>query len=135
MSDVTIEGPTLTYSQARNRADEVHARMEQIAELDNPTDEENVEFRSLGEEFDTLIGHMTRLEREAELARIRSAHTQVVRPGQPRLRVEPGASLRVDRGSRAGSADAGSPASGGLRRVDRSERPRSRPHRPGRSSR
>ncbi|MDQ1249975.1 MAG: phage major capsid protein, partial [Actinomycetota bacterium] len=47
MSDVTIEGPTLTYSQARNRADEVHARMEQIAELDNPTDEENVEFRSL----------------------------------------------------------------------------------------
>lgn len=92
MSDVTIEGPTLTYSQARNRADEVHARMEQIAELDNPTDEENVEFRSLGEEFDALIGHMTRLEREAELARIRSAHTQVVRPGQPRLRVEPGSS-------------------------------------------
>lgn len=80
MNDTTEEkrgAPTLTYSQARNRADEVHARMEQIAELENPTPEEDAEFRSLGEEFDSLTAHMGKLERAAELARVRSAHEQV----------------------------------------------------------
>lgn len=86
------QAPTLTYSQSRNRADEIHARMEQIAELDNPSDEENVEFRTLGEEFDGLVAHMGRLERAAELARVRSSHDQIGRPGAPRLRTEAGSS-------------------------------------------
>jgi hypothetical protein len=50
--------PTLTYSQSRNRADEIQSRMEQIGELDKPTDEENAEFRDLGVEFDSLVEHM-----------------------------------------------------------------------------
>uniref|UniRef100_UPI003C30EBCB Major capsid protein n=1 Tax=Mycolicibacterium phage Mycofy1 TaxID=3349809 RepID=UPI003C30EBCB len=89
------DAPTLTYSQARNRADEVHARMEQIAELDKPTDEENEEFRALGAEFDSLVNHMSRLERAAELARVRSTHEQIGKPqsgGQRRMRVEAGSS-------------------------------------------
>lgn len=81
--------PTLTYSQARNRADDVHARMEQINELDNPTDEENEEFRTLGEEFDSLVTHMGRLERAAELARVDSTYSKI---GKPQLRTVPGSS-------------------------------------------
>ncbi len=82
-------GPTLTYSQSRNRADEIHARMEQINELDNPTPEEDAEFRSLGEEFDQLVVHMGRLERAAEMARVNSARPA---EGQRRQRSVPGSS-------------------------------------------
>lgn len=97
MAETTEEqrsnAPTLTYSQARNRADEVHARMEQIGELDNPTDEENAEFRQLGEEFDGLVAHMGRLERSAEMARVRSMH-EGIGSGASKpvaMRFEPGA--------------------------------------------
>lgn len=93
------KGPTLTYSQARNRADEVQARMEQIAELDKPTDEENEEFRSLGEEFDTLVSHMGRLERAAELARVRSVHEGIGKPASG------GRRLGVDSGSQGSRSD------------------------------
>lgn len=91
-------GPTLTYSQARNRADEVQARMEQIAELDKPTGQESEEFRSLGEEFDTLVGHMGRLERAAELARVRSVHEGIGKPA-PTVR------RSVDSGSQSSRSD------------------------------
>lgn len=84
-------GPTLTYSQARNRADEVHARMEQINELDNPTADEDAEFRSLGEEFDQLEAHMGRLERAAEMARVNSTRSGAGER-QPQRRVFPGTS-------------------------------------------
>jgi HK97 family phage major capsid protein len=95
MSDETTEergAPTLTYPQARNRADEVHARMEQINELDNPTPEEDAEFRSLGEEFDSLTIHMGRLERAAEIARVRSSASQIGKPASKpvAMRFEPG---------------------------------------------
>ncbi len=79
-------GPTLTYSQSRNRADEIHARMEQINELDNPTPEEDAEFRSLGEEFDQLVVHMGRLERAAEMARVNSTRVGVGEGARPRQR-------------------------------------------------
>src|SRR4029077_10432452 len=85
--------PTLTYSQARNRADEVHARMEQINELDKPTDEEDAEFRELGEEFDSLLVHMNRLERAADLARVESAHNMI---GKPQTRHQ---DYRLERGT------------------------------------
>ena len=91
MTDIIDEekrtAPTLTYSQARNRADEVHARMEQIGELDNPTDEENAEFRDLGVEFDSLVEHMGRLERAAELARVAKSAERIGKP----------ATLKIDR--------------------------------------
>lgn len=90
-------GPTLTYSQSRNRADEIQARMEQIGELDNPSDDENEEFRSLGEEFDQLVAHMGRLERAAELARVRSAHEGIGKGvPQPRRRTESGSQRSRD---------------------------------------
>jgi HK97 family phage major capsid protein len=91
--------PTLTYSQSRNRADEIQSRMEQIGELDKPTDEENAEFRDLGVEFDSLVEHMGRLERAAELARVRSAATAITQPAAKR-------GLRLERGSNSqGSRD------------------------------
>lgn len=86
----TRNAPTLTYSQSRNRADEIHARMEQINEIDKPTAEEDAEFRSLGEEFDSLTEHMGRLERAAEMARVRSAAETITQPAAARR-------LRVDR--------------------------------------
>ncbi len=85
-------GPTLTYSQARNRADEIHARMEQINELDTPTPDEDAEFRSLGEEFDQLAIHMGRLERAAEMARVNSARAGVAEGARPRQRAVAGSS-------------------------------------------
>ncbi len=91
------QGPTLTYSQARNRADEVHARMEQINELTNPTPEEDAEFRSLGQEFDTLEAHMRKLERAAEIARVSALH-QNITTGRTGSNTS---GLRVDRGSGA----------------------------------
>lgn len=98
MSDEKESGaPTLTYSQARNRADEVHARMEQIGEIDKPTAEEDSEFRSLGEEFDSLVEHMGRLERAAELARVRSAAEHVGQPGARKVRFEKGSNSQGSR--------------------------------------
>lgn len=91
------QGPTLTYSQARNRADEVHARMEQINELANPTPEEDAEFRSLGQEFDSLEAHCRKLERAAEIARVAKLHE-----GISTQRNGSGTTgLRIDRGSGA----------------------------------
>lgn len=89
--------PTLTYSQSRNRADEIQSRMEQIGELDKPTDEENAEFRDLGEEFDGLVEHMGRLERAAELARVRSAASGITQPAAKRLRLERGSNSQSSR--------------------------------------
>jgi HK97 family phage major capsid protein len=88
--------PTLTYSQARNRADEIHARMEQINEIDKPTVEEDDEFRSLGVEFDSLVDHMGRLERAAEIARVRNASEGIIAPKR---------TMRVDVGSAISRSD------------------------------
>lgn len=88
-------GPTLTYSQARNRADEVHARMEQINELAKPTEQEDSEFRALGDEFDTLVNHMAKLERSAEIARVAVLHDGITNPATRTT----GSGLRMERGS------------------------------------
>lgn len=92
--DDASRAPTLTYSQARNRADEVHARMEQINELDNPTADEDTEFRALGEEFDSLVAHMGRLDRAAEIARVRSGAEQITQPPGKRTRIISGDGAR-----------------------------------------
>jgi HK97 family phage major capsid protein len=93
-------GPTLTYSQARNRADEVHARMEQINELTTPSEQEDAEFRALGDEFDTLVVHMAKLERAAEIARVASLHEGITNPGNRTTR----SGLRLERGSPRGGS-------------------------------
>lgn len=98
IDDTTEEkrtAPTLTYSQSKARAAEVHARMEEINELDNPSDEDNAEFRALAEEFEGLVAHVERYEREERLAMVRAASGKIT--SGRRIRVEAGTS----QGSRA----------------------------------
>ncbi|WRQ08943.1 major capsid protein [Mycobacterium phage ridax] len=82
-------GPTLTHSQSIKRLDEIHARMEELGELDSLTDDEQREFDDLGDEFREVDEHRKRLERAAKLAEVRTGAAQV--PGR-RLRVEAGSS-------------------------------------------
>lgn len=82
------KAPTLTHSQAIKRMDEVHARMEEIGELDEISAEERSEFDGLRVEFDELRAHAERLEVAAELAAVRSAAPN----GKRRLRLEAGSS-------------------------------------------
>lgn len=93
MSDDITEdrrnAPTLTYSQSKARAGEVHARMEEINELESPSEEDNAEFRALADEFETLVAHIERFERDERLAMVRAATGKI---GPRRLRVEAGSS-------------------------------------------
>jgi HK97 family phage major capsid protein len=86
--------PTLTHSQSVKRLDEIHARMEELGELDELSDDEQREFDGLGDEFRSTDEHRKRLERAAKLAEVRTGAAQV--PGR-RLRIEAGSS----QGSRA----------------------------------
>lgn len=82
-------GPTLTHSQSIKRLDEIHARMEELGELNDLTDDEQREFDGLGDEFRSIDEHRRRIERAAKLAEVRTGAAQV--PGR-RLRVESGSS-------------------------------------------
>lgn len=86
-------GPTLTHPQAVKRLDEIHARMEELAELDDLSPEEETEFTELRSEFETTDTHRKRLERAAEMAAVRSAASQV-----------PSRRLRTERGAPSGSS-------------------------------
>lgn len=61
------KAPTLTHPQAIKRMEEVHARMEEIGDLEEITPEERDEFDGLRNEFDDLRAHAERLEVAAEL--------------------------------------------------------------------
>ncbi|WP_293308872.1 phage major capsid protein [Mycolicibacterium sp.] len=92
MSDATEDrttGPTLTHSQSVKRLDEIHARMEELGELDDLSDDEQREFDDLGDEFRSVDEHRKKLERAAKLAEVRTGAAQV--PGR-RIRVEAGSS-------------------------------------------
>jgi HK97 family phage major capsid protein len=93
--DTRSGGPTLTHSQSISRLEELHARMEEIAELDDPTPEEDAEFAQCRSEFEEVDGHRKRLERAAEIASVRSAAAQV--PSRSRLRVERGSNSQGSR--------------------------------------
>ena len=80
-------GPTLTHSQSIKRLDEIHARMEELGELDELSDDEQREFDELGDEFRSVDKHRRGLERAAKLAEVRSGAAQV--PGR-RVRFEAG---------------------------------------------
>ena len=94
MSEATNEdkrtAPVLTYSQSKARAGEVHARMEEINELDTPSEDENIEFRSLADEFQTLVSHIESYERDERLAMVRAASGKI--SGPRRMRTEAGTS-------------------------------------------
>lgn len=85
------KAPTLTHSQAKKRIEEVHARMEEIGELDEIRAEDRSEFDELAEEFRQLEQHISRLEVAAELASVRSS--------------KPNKNLRIDGGSRGSDYD------------------------------
>ena len=87
--DERAKAPTLTHPQSVKRLDEIHARMEELGELDDLTDDEQREFDGLGDEFRSVDEHRKRLERAAKLAEVRSGAAQV--PGR-RLRLEAGSS-------------------------------------------
>lgn len=94
MSDETREElkvPTLTHSQAKKRIEEVHARMEEIGELDEIRAEDRSEFDELADEFRQLEQHISRLEVAAELASVRSS--------------KPSSRIRIDNGSQGSRSD------------------------------
>jgi HK97 family phage major capsid protein len=64
-------GPTLTHSQAINRLHDLRTQMGAIAELDNPSAEDDKYFSELEIEFQDVDAHRRRLERDAALAAVR----------------------------------------------------------------
>lgn len=49
------KAPTLTHPQSIKRMDEIHARMEEIGELDEISPEERKEFDDLRSEFEVSM--------------------------------------------------------------------------------
>ncbi|QDH47610.1 major head protein [Gordonia phage Madeline] len=98
--DDTRSGPTLTHSQSVNRLQEINSELERLAELDSLTPEDEAYFEELRDEFFGVDEHRKRLERAAELARVRSAAGQIGQPASQRLRIERGTP-----GSSQGSRD------------------------------
>lgn len=85
----TGAAPTLTHSGSVNRLREIRAQMAQIAELDQPSAQDDAYFRELADEFDTVDAHRLRLERSATLARVSASAETVNVAGY--LRAERGA--------------------------------------------
>lgn len=72
MTDET-RGVTLTHSQSVNRLKEIESELERLAGLDALSAEDDSYFRELGEEFQRVDEHRKKLERDAQLAKVRSA--------------------------------------------------------------
>lgn len=87
----------MTHSQCINRLQEIRDAMGGIAELNQPSSEDNRYFSELEREFDKIDAYRQRLERDAVLGRIRSAADGL--SGSRHLRVE--------RGSQAASSGDG----------------------------
>lgn len=84
----TRTAPTLTHSQSINRLKEINAELERLGELNELSAEDEQYFEELTREFDRTDGHRKRLERSAELARVRAASVGLT-----------ATSLRTERGS------------------------------------
>lgn len=67
------KGPTLTHSQSVNRLKEITSELERLGELDELTPEDETYFGELRDEFSTVDKHRKKLERDVELAAVRSA--------------------------------------------------------------
>jgi len=72
-TEVLDSGPALNHSQAVNRLREITDEMSRLAELDEPTVEDEAYFGELREEFKSVDLHRKKLERRAQLAEIRDA--------------------------------------------------------------
>jgi HK97 family phage major capsid protein len=78
-----------------NRLRDIRAQMAQIAELDEPSAQDDQYFRELAEEFETVDAHRLRLERQATLARVRGVADNLDVAGY----------LRAERGTADGRRD------------------------------
>lgn len=67
------KGPTLTHSQSINRLREITTELERLGELDELNPEDDAYFTELRTEFQAVDKHRKYLERQAQLAEIRSA--------------------------------------------------------------
>lgn len=96
MADQEVaKGPTLTHSQAVNRLREITSELERIGELDGPLSaEDDAYFGELTSEFTNVDEHRKKLERTADLERIRAAGKGINASG-----------LRVERGTASSSDD------------------------------
>jgi HK97 family phage major capsid protein len=63
----------MTHPQVINRLHEIRDAMSQIAELDNPSEEDDKYFHELADEFDKVDSYRLQLERKAELDRVKKA--------------------------------------------------------------
>lgn len=92
--------PTLTWSQAVNRCREIEAELTRLADLDVMSEDDKDYHRSLVAEFDLVNEHRERLERDAELGRIRSAAEKIsardTAVGRGRAPIQPGATSSND---------------------------------------
>lgn len=66
-------GVQLTHSQAVNRLREIETELSRLTELDALAPEDERYFTELGTDFDKVDAHRKKLERDAELARVKSA--------------------------------------------------------------
>lgn len=79
------DAPTLTHSQSINRINEITGELERLQELDVLSPEDEGYFHELTDEFTVVDNHRKRLERNAEIERVRhaaaGAHARNLRPG------------------------------------------------------
>lgn len=97
------KGPTLTHSQCINRLREITTEMERLGELDELNPEDDAYFTELRSEFSTVDKHRKYLERQAQLADIRSAAGSISATG---LRRERGFGGTAGTGTDQGQRDA-----------------------------
>jgi HK97 family phage major capsid protein len=72
-ADDKSKAPTLTHSQSVNRLKEITTELERLAELDEPTREDEKYFEELRTEFKQVDQHRKKLERQAALGEVREA--------------------------------------------------------------
>src|SRR5918998_2530846 len=82
-------GPVLTHPQCINTLQDLRDQMSQIAELKNPSEEDDRYFEELARQFDEVDAHRRDLERKAQLARVKGVANDL--SGSRYLKVVPGA--------------------------------------------
>lgn len=96
------KGPTLTHSQCINRLREITTELERLGELDELNPEDEAYFTELRGEFSTVDKHRKYLERQAQLAAVRSAAEGM---SAANLRTERGAFGALSTGNGSGDYD------------------------------
>ena len=91
-------GPQLTHSQAVNRCRDLNSEIQRLAELDDPSLEEETRFAEAVEEFEQTDKWRKHLERQAARAQVRSVVDGDLRTASTRFG-QPGLAGKVERGT------------------------------------